>query len=73
VALLKLLGVNGTQAEFETLVEEVKGHALTLNLYLRDAYAGDIHQRDQVRLKETWQRFPRHGKSRLFVPYWRRS
>jgi hypothetical protein len=55
VELLRRLGVKGTQAEFETLVEEVKGHALTLNLlgtYLRDAYAGDIRKRDQVRLEE---------------------
>jgi len=32
VDLLKRLGVTGAQKEFETLVEEVKGHALTLNL-----------------------------------------
>ena len=33
----------------------MKGHALTLNLlgsYLRDAYAGDIRRRDQVKLGE---------------------
>ena len=55
VALLRLLEVKGTQMEFETLVEDVKGHALTLNLlgaWLRDAYAGDIGQRDQVKLEE---------------------
>ena len=55
VALLRSLEVNGTQPEFETLVEDVKGHALTLNLlgsYLRDAYAGDIRRRDQVKLEE---------------------
>jgi hypothetical protein len=55
VALLRSLGVKGTQTEFETLVEDVKGHALTLNLlgtYLRDAYAGDIRKRDQVKLEE---------------------
>jgi tetratricopeptide (TPR) repeat protein len=41
--------------EFELLVEDVKGHALTLHLlgsYLRDAYDGDIRRRDQVRLAE---------------------
>jgi hypothetical protein len=41
--------------EFELLVEDVKGHALTLHLlgsYLRDAYNGDIRRRDQVRLAE---------------------
>ncbi|MEK6261867.1 MAG: DUF4062 domain-containing protein [Planctomycetota bacterium] len=41
--------------EFETLVEDVQGHALTLNLlgsYLHDAHAGDIRQRDLVKLEE---------------------
>lgn len=41
--------------EFEDLVEEVKGHALTLNLlgtYLRDAHGGDIRRRDLIRLSE---------------------
>jgi hypothetical protein len=55
VALLQLLGVKGTNAEFETLVEKVKGHALTLNLlgtWLRDAYAGDIRKRDLVNLEK---------------------
>jgi hypothetical protein len=55
VALLKALGVKGSPAEYEKLVEDVKGHALTLNLlgsYLRDAYAGDIAKRDLVRLEE---------------------
>ncbi|HQR35874.1 MAG TPA: hypothetical protein PLK30_24340, partial [Blastocatellia bacterium] len=40
---------------FDSLVEEVKGHALTLNLlgtYLRDAHEGDIRRRDLVRLAE---------------------
>lgn len=55
VALLKSLGVKGAQKEFETLVEDVKGHALTLNLlgsYLVDAHAGDIRRRDLVKLAE---------------------
>lgn len=55
VALLKLLGIKGNQKEFETLVEDVKGHALTLNLlgcYLRDAHAGDVRKRDLVKLDE---------------------
>ncbi len=41
--------------EFEALVEEVKGHALTLNLlgtYLRDAHGGDIRKRDLVSFKD---------------------
>jgi hypothetical protein len=55
VELLRRLGVTGGQKDFETLVEDVKGHALTLNLlgaWLRDAYAGDIRQRDQVKLED---------------------
>jgi hypothetical protein len=55
VALLRFLGVKGTQAAFDTLVEDVRGHALTLNLlgsYLRDAHAGDIRKRDRVKLVE---------------------
>ena len=55
VHLLKSLGVRGTLKEVETLVEDVKGHALTLNLlgtYLRDAHGGDIRRRDLVKLEE---------------------
>ncbi|HEX7333486.1 MAG TPA: DUF4062 domain-containing protein [Pyrinomonadaceae bacterium] len=55
VHLLKSLGVRGTVKELETLVEDVKGHALTLNLlgtYLRDAHGGDIRRRDLVKLEE---------------------
>jgi len=40
--------------EYEKLVEDVKGHALTLNLlgtYLRDAHAGDIRRRDLIKLE----------------------
>jgi hypothetical protein len=55
VALLHARKIKGPQEELERLVEEVKGHALTLNLlgsYLRDAYDGDIFRRDLVRLEE---------------------
>ncbi len=58
VALLRSLGVrkeSGSNVEFEKLVEDVKGHALTLNLlgtYLRDAHGGDIRKRDLVKLEE---------------------
>ena len=55
VLLLKTLGVKGAAKEFETLVDDVKGHALTLNLfgtYLRDAHGGDIRRRDLVNLEE---------------------
>jgi hypothetical protein len=53
--LLERLGVKGTLKERETLTQDVKGHALTLNLigsYLSDAYGGDIRQRDRIRLEE---------------------
>jgi hypothetical protein len=68
VALLQSFGIKGSLRknilgadgrtllnEFEKLVEDVKGHALTLNLlgsYLRDAHAGDIRRRDLIRLSE---------------------
>ena len=68
VALLHSFGVKGSLRktipsddgrtlwnEFEKLVEDVKGHALTLNLlgsYLRDAHGGDIRKRDLIRLSE---------------------
>jgi tetratricopeptide (TPR) repeat protein len=71
VQLLKAHGVTGSDrrnlplhdgdakservSEFEKLVEDVKGHALTLNLlgtYLRDAHAGDIRKRGLVKLEE---------------------
>jgi hypothetical protein len=54
--LLRTIGVRtGSQADFEQLVEDVHGHALTLTLlgtYLRDAHAGDIRRRDLVKLEE---------------------
>ncbi len=53
--LLQILGVSGAEHEFEALVEDVKGHALTLNLlgtWLRNAYGGDIRRRDQVKPEE---------------------
>jgi len=68
MALLQSFGVKGSLRktipspdghtqwnEFEKLVEDVKGHALTLNLlgsYLRDAHAGDIRKRDLIPLSE---------------------
>jgi len=55
VDLLQRLGVKGVRKEYETLVEEVKGHALTLQLigaWLCDAHGGDIRKKDLVRLAE---------------------
>jgi hypothetical protein len=55
VALLGSLGVRGARREIERLVEDVKGHALTLGLlgtYLRDAHGGDVRRRDRVTFGE---------------------
>ncbi len=55
VHLLRTLGVRGTAQEFETLVEDVKGHALTLTLlggFLKRAFHGDIRQRDRVKFEK---------------------
>ncbi|HYR11960.1 MAG TPA: SEFIR domain-containing protein, partial [Longimicrobium sp.] len=55
VELLHTLGVQGSEKEFQALVEEVQGHALTLNLlgrYLVRAHDGDIRKRDQVRFEK---------------------
>jgi hypothetical protein len=55
IHLLKTLRVTGPRKDFEALIGEVKGHALTLNLlgtYLRDAHGGDIRKRDRVKLEE---------------------
>lgn len=55
VHLLKTLSVRGTAQEFTTLVEDVKGHALTLTLlggFLQRAFHGDIRQRDRVKFEK---------------------
>ncbi len=55
VELLTTLGVRGSDSEFEQLVKDVRGHALTLNLlgrYLTAAHGGDIRRRDHVKLEE---------------------
>ncbi len=52
IDLLKDLGVRGTQTELQELVEDVKGHALTLNLigrFLVRAHQGDIRKRGLVK------------------------
>ena len=57
VHLLQTLGVrreSGTQANFEKLVEDVKGHALTLQIiggFLKRAFQGDIRRRDRVKFE----------------------
>jgi tetratricopeptide (TPR) repeat protein len=71
VKLLKKLGLKGSEFrnillkagdersekvnEFEKLVEDVKGHALTLTLlgeFIRRAFHGDIRQRDRVKFEK---------------------
>jgi hypothetical protein len=55
VVLLGSLHVRGTKAELEKLVDDVMGHALTLNLlgtYLHEAHGGDVRRRDRVKLGE---------------------
>ena len=53
--LLKAFGVIGSEHELNTLVKDIGGHALTLNLigrYLAKAHQGDIHKRDAVNLEK---------------------
>lgn len=56
VKLLRTLGVKtGSQAEFEKLVEDVDGHALTLQIlggFLARAFQGDIRRRDRIDLEK---------------------
>jgi tetratricopeptide (TPR) repeat protein len=55
VDLLETLGVEGTRGELQTLVHEVRGHALTLNLlgrFLHEAFEGDVRQRDRIDFDE---------------------
>ncbi len=55
VELIKRLGVQGTESEIRELVEEVKGHALTLTLtgrYIAQAHLGDIRKRDRLCLEK---------------------
>jgi tetratricopeptide (TPR) repeat protein len=55
VLLLEKLGVSGRREEIERLVEDVDGHALTLNLlgtYLVRAHGGDVRRRHRVDLQK---------------------
>ena len=55
VALLAHLGVHGKRSEMEKAVEDVLGHALSLNLlgtYLDAVHGGDVNQREQFKLGE---------------------
>jgi hypothetical protein len=53
--------IQGTQAEFEALVEDVDGHALTLQIlgqYLVRAHRGDIRRRDRIDFAKAEARIP---------------
>ena len=55
VELLAALGVQGYRSQMKKTVEELYGHALSLNLlgaYLSSAHGGDVNQREQFRLGE---------------------
>ncbi|MGH8471315.1 MAG: hypothetical protein ACREVJ_02405, partial [Gammaproteobacteria bacterium] len=56
VKLLRTIGVKtGSQADFEKLVEDVDGHALTLQIigqFLVRAFQGDIRRRDRIDLEK---------------------
>ncbi len=54
MGLLESLGVHGAKARLVQLVEEVEGHALTLNLvgrYLSRAHKGDVRRLDRVQFQ----------------------
>jgi tetratricopeptide (TPR) repeat protein len=53
VALLKSLKVHGSERDLRQLVDDVDGHALTIDLlgrYLTKAHNGDVRRRDRVNL-----------------------
>ncbi|HEY0017428.1 MAG TPA: SEFIR domain-containing protein [Longimicrobium sp.] len=55
IDLLRTLGVKGSEKELKALVDEVEGHALTLDLlgrYLVRAHEGDVRRRDRVRFEK---------------------
>ena len=56
VRLLRSIGVKtGSRADFEKLVEDMDGHALTLQIlgqFLVRAYHGDIRRRDRISLEK---------------------
>jgi len=71
VELLRALGVQGTESEFQQVVEGVAGHALTLNLlgrYLAKAHRGDIRRRDLVNSRKRTPRFRAGMLSRPWRP-----
>ena len=69
--LLKTLGVNGTDSEFEEVVREFGGHALALNLLgnlVRTRYAGDVRRWRDLPPLVTEEREGGHAQ-RVMVSY----
>jgi hypothetical protein len=88
VVLLKKLGVEGSERRnvplkdgddnsekvnlFEKLVEDVKGHALTLQImggFLKRAFGGDIRQRDRVKFEKADERIDGGHAFRAMAAY----
>ncbi len=70
--LLKRLGVKGTLKEREMLTEDVKGHALTLNLvgsYLRAAFHGDVRKYRLLSLSAADRKLGRNHASHVMDAY----
>ncbi len=70
--LLERLGVKGTLKERETLTEDVKGHALTLNLvgsYLRAAFHGDVRKYRLLSLSAADRKLGRNHASHVMDAY----
>ena len=72
VALLKALGVKGSRDEYEALVEETHGHALTLTFlgsYLKRAHQGDIRRFDRVEWDKASKQYKNDHASRAMATY----
>ena len=75
VELLAALGVQGYRSQMKKTVEELYGHALSLNLlgaYLSSAHGGDVNQREQFSLGEVEKADPDFVGDAT-VPYARRA
>lgn len=72
VFLLKTLGVRGMAQELEKLVDDVKGHALTLTLlggFLKRAFNGDIRQCDRVKFEKADEKISGEHAFRTMAAY----
>jgi tetratricopeptide (TPR) repeat protein len=72
VHLLDTLGVHGTASELTCLVEDVKGHALTLALlgsFLKRAFRGDVRKRDRIKFEGADERIDGGHAFRVIAAY----